>query len=231
MGSLENSVVAKLSQRGEDFEIIVDPKLALDFKLGKKQDFNNVLIVEEVFSDAKKGDRQSADKLKKAFGTDDVSEIAQKIIKDGEVPITTEQRREMTEEKRKQVIALIAREAIDPRTNAPTPPVRIEKAMEESRAKIDPFKPAASQINDVLPALTKVLPLKFEKMQMAVKIPADLGQRLYGSFKGYKVLKEEWLSDGSLAVLVEIPAGIQSEFLNKINSMTSGRAQIKEVKK
>ena len=227
---IEKSVVAHITIHGERFEILVDPNLALEFRLGKKKDFSNVLIVEEVFKDAKKGERASSEKLKKCFGTEDVFQIAQRIIKEGEVPITTEQRRTMVEEKKKKIIAMIAREAIDPRTNAPHPPQRIEKAMEEARVHIDPLKPAESQLNDVISALKILLPLKFERAKFAVKIPADVAQRVYGAIKSFGIQNEEWLSDGSLAVVLEVPAGIQGEIFDRINKLTSGRAIIKDLK-
>jgi len=231
MGSLENAVLARIEIKGEKFEIFVDPNLALDFRTGKKTDFANVMITEEIFSDAKKGDRQSADKLKKFFGTEDILEVGKKIVKDGDVPITTEQRKHMVEEKRKKIIAILARESIDPRTGAPHPPQRIEKALEEVRVHIDPFKPAEAQVNEVLDALRPILPMKFEHARFAVKIPADLAQKVYGALKSYHIQQEEWLGDGSLAVAVEMPAGMQSEFFDRINKLTAGRAQIKELKK
>jgi len=228
---LEKSVIASISIQGDRFEIYVDPNLAMDFKLGKKKDFNNVMLAEEVFKDAKKGERASAEKLKKYFGTTDPLEIGKKIILDGDLPITTEQRRQMVEEKRKKIVAILARETIDPRTNAPHPPQRIEKAMEEVKLHIDPFKPAENQVNEVISALRIVLPMKIDTARYAVRIPAELAQKVYGSLKSYNIQKEEWQGDGSLIALIEIPAGMQTEFLDRINKLTAGKAQIKDVPK
>jgi len=231
MSSMEKAVVAHISVAGEKFEIYVDPNLALDFKLGKKKDFSNVMVVEEIFKDAKKADHISGDKLKKAFGTEDPIEIGKKIVLNGEVPITTDQKRVMIQEKIKKIITILARETIDPRTNAPHPPARIEKALEEVKLHVDPFKPAEQQIQEAITALRPILPMKIETARLAVKIPADVAQKLYGSFKEYNVQQEEWLGDGSLIVVVEIPAGLQTEFFDKVNRLTAGKAQIKDLKK
>lgn len=231
MGSIEKAVVAHISVAGEKFEIFVDPNLALEFKLGKKKDFNNVMIVEEVFKDAKKADHISGEKLKKAFGTEDPIEIGKRIVLNGEVPITTDQKRAMIEEKTKKIIAILARETIDPRTNAPHTPTRIEKALEEVKIHVDPFKPAEQQVQTAIAALRPILPMKVDTARLAVKIPADLAQKLYGSFKEYNVQQEEWAGDGSLIVVVEIPAGLQTDFFEKVNRLTAGKAQIKDLKK
>ena len=82
--------------------------LGFDFKTGARKDLANVLMADEVFKDANKGERQTGAALKKAFGTDNVEEIAKIIFRDGELQLTTDQRRKMLEEKKAKVIALIA---------------------------------------------------------------------------------------------------------------------------
>lgn len=230
MVTLDNAIIARLEFHGEKFEILVDPHLGYMYKTGKKTDLANVLAAEEVFKDARKGDRHKSDAIKKAFGTEDIQEIAKKILKDGEIQLTTEQRKQMLEEKRKRIVAILARECVDPRTGAPHPPQRIEKAMEESGVKVDPFKDAEAQIDGVVKELRILLPLKFEKVKIAVKIPAEIAVKAYGSIKEFGIQKEEWLKNGDLVALVEMSAGLQGEFYDKINRATSGRCETKIVK-
>jgi ribosome maturation protein SDO1 len=225
--SLENTIIARLEKGGEKFELIVDPKLAYDYKTGAKKDLNNVLIAEEVFKDARKGERQTSSVIQKMFGTTDVFEVAKKIFSEGELQLTTEQRRKLLEEKRTKVVALVARNCIDPRTKTPHPPQRIENALEQAKVHIDAFKSAEEQLNDVIEALREIIPISIEKMKIAVKILPEHAGRVYGMLKEYGISKEEWGKDGSLLVLVEIPAGIQGEFYDKLNKATAGSAQTK----
>ncbi|MCL4375401.1 ribosome assembly factor SBDS [Candidatus Marsarchaeota archaeon] len=138
-------VVAKYTVNGERFEIFVDSDRAYEFITGKRKDAFSVLESEEIFEDANKGKRQSQDKLKKAFETIDTIKIAEIILKKGDVPITTEQRNKLLEEKRKQIIDIIARNSIDPRTKAPHTVQRIDAALHEAKIAIDPFKNANSE--------------------------------------------------------------------------------------
>ena len=227
MSSLENAIIAHLDSHGERFELLVDPDLAYMYKTGKKKDLVNVLIVEEVFKDAKKGDRHKNETLQKIFKSTDIGEIAKQILERGEIQLTTEQRRKMLEEKRKQVVALIAREAIDPRTKAPHPPQRIEKALDEARVHIDAFKDAESQVEAVVGALRPLLPIKFERLRIAVKIPAEYAPKAYGSLKEFNMQRDEWQKDGSLIAVVEIAAGMQSSFYDRVNKMTGGKVETK----
>ncbi|MDE1804698.1 MAG: ribosome assembly factor SBDS [Candidatus Micrarchaeota archaeon] len=221
------TVIAKYSISGETFEIFVDSEMAYEYITGKRPDPMSTLQVEEVFTDANKGERASAEKVKKAFGTNELPKIVEKILKNGNVPITTEQRNKLLADKRKQIVTIIARNAIDPRTNAPHPAQRIENAMEQSKVSIDAFKSANEQVDAVIKKINMLLPIKFATAKMEVTIPADSANRCYGVLKQYGLKEEKWQDNGSLNAVVEFPAGLQAEFTDKINSLTHGSAMIK----
>ena len=228
MVTLDEAVIARFEKGGEHFEVLVDPDNAMAFRDGLVEHLE--LATEEVFKDAKKGDRASTENLKKTFGTEDPIEVAKAIVKKGIIQLTTEQRRKMAEEKRRQIITVIARNAINPQTRTPHPPARIEIAMEEAKVHIDPFKSVEEQVNIVLKALKPLLPIRFEKVKIAVKVPPEYAGHVYGELqRGGKLLREEWLRDGSWAGLFEIPAGMQSEFYDLLNRKTHGNAVTKIV--
>ena len=227
MSGIENTIVARFEKAGERFEIIVDPKLAYDFKTGVKKDFDNVVLVDEVFKDAKKGERQTSAAIKKAFGTEAFADIAAKIFADGELQLTTDQRRKIIEEKRLKLVELIARNCIDPRTKAPHPPVRIEKALEEAGFSVDAFKSAEEQMEDAIEEIREILPISVAKAKVAIKIPPEFAPKCYGVLKEYGLQREEWLGDGSLAAVCEMPAGIAPQFYDRLNKITQGRVETK----
>ena len=227
MMSLDTSIIGRIHKGGEKFEIILDKDKAYAYVEGKKNDLANILVVEEVFKDAKKGERASKEELVKVFGTDDVYEITKIILEKGEIQLTTEQKKKMQEEKLKQIIDIIARNAIDVRTKAPVPLKRIELALEEVKFHVDPFKPAEAQVEEALSKLKLVLPLKFAKVKIAVKVPPAYAMKAYGFLKSYGLKKEEWGSQGEPFVLVELPAGMQGEFYDKLNKLTGGEALTK----
>lgn len=229
MVSLDEAVIARLDRHGERFEILVDPELAHEFKEGeKKPELSEILAVEDVFKDAHKGDRASSEHLNEAFGTHDVLEVVIQILEKGEIQLTTEQRKKMQEEKRKQIVALISRNCINPVNKTPHPPQRIEIAMEEVKVNIDPFKSAEAQVNEVIKELRPILPIRIEMAQIAVKTSANHYGKLVGEIRSYgKVLKEEWSKAGEWICLVEIPAGLQIEFFDMLNSRTHGEVQTK----
>jgi len=228
MVNLEDAVTARLEYYGEHFEILVDPDLASDFKRGQEINVEDILAVEEIFKDAKKGDKASEEAMMKAFNTSDHVEVAANILKKGQIQLTAQQRKEMQEEKRLMVIATITREAINPQTKLPHPARRIEIAMEEAKVRIDPFKSVDEQVNTTLKAIRIKIPIRFEKVKVAIKVPGDFSGKVYGSIPEFgKAIKEEWQQDGSWVAVVEIPGGMQDNFYHMLNELTRGQVETK----
>ena len=220
--------VARITKDNEHFEVLVKPQKALDYRAGKVAGITEVLVAETIYSDANKGTRVSEESLRKAFGTTDPLKVAETILKTGTLQLTTEQRRRMVEEKRKQVIDFISRECIDPRTNLPHTPMRIENAMEQIHYPIDPFKPVEEQARDIIKLLRPILPLKMEQVAVGVSIPAQYSARAYGTIKGFGTIKrEEWQPDGSWHGVLEMPAGLYAPLVEKLGEVTKGNGEAK----
>jgi ribosome maturation protein SDO1 len=226
----EKYTVARLTKDNEHFEILVKPQKALEYRTGKIAGITEVLAADFIFADANKGTKVSEEQMNKAFGTTDPLKIADVILKKGTLQLTTEQRRKMTEDKRRQVIDFISRQAVDPKTNLPHPPMRIENAMEQIRYSIDPYKPVEEQAKEIVKLLRPILPLKVEQISVGVHIPAEYSARAYGAMKNFGVIKkEEWRADGSWYGVIEMPAGSYASFLNKLGDVTKGSGEAKIV--
>ncbi|MDI6888348.1 MAG: ribosome assembly factor SBDS [Methanocellales archaeon] len=228
MVTLDKAVVARCKSHGAHFEVLVDPDAALALKRGEDVSIDNVLAVEDVFEDAGKGERAAEDDLRRAFGTTDIHSAAREIILKGELQLTSEQRKRMQEDKRRRVIDVIARNAINPQTGSPHPPSRIEKAMEEAGVHIDPFKNVDEIVTEVMKKIRPIIPIRFEEVKIAVKIPPQYAAKSYGDITGFGQLeKQEWQNDGSLVAVIKIPAGMQDDFYGLVNRLTKGEAETK----
>ena len=228
MVSVDKAQIAKYKKGGNHFEILIDSNLALQLKQGKQVSMADVLAVNRVFKDAKKGMEASSALLKEAFQTDDIMEIARQIIMHGEVHATAEFKSQLREQKRKQVVNIIHRNAVDPKTHIPHPVTRIESAMEEAKCKIDENVDAIKQVDEVLKKIRLILPIKFEQKEISIKIPADYAAKSYSVVTSFgKKLREDWQSDGSWVVVIEIPGGLEEEMHDKLNALTHGNVETK----
>jgi len=225
---LERGVVARLTVGKDHFEVLVNPDLAWKLRKGGNVDLRSVLTAEVIYRDVRKGLKASRDELLKAFKTDDVFKVAEQIIKRGELQLTAQQRRELIEMKRRQIIDFIARNCVDPKTNLPHPPLRIENAMNEAKISINPFEDVEVQAMEVIKALKPILPLKIAQASLEVYIPQPYASKAYSLLsKMGSIKKSQWQPDGSWRGEVEVPAGMQPSIMEKLASLTRGSAHVK----
>lgn len=230
---LEEAVTARLESHGERFEVLVDPDAALAIKRGEFDgELEDVIAAEDVFENASRGDRPAESALEEVFETTDPLEIIPEVIQRGEIQITAEQRREMQEQKHKNLVNRIARNAVNPQMdNAPHPPERIESALEETDFRIDPMEPVEPQVDEALDALRPVIPIRFDEVTVAVQVPADYAGSAQAQIRQFGDLeREEWQNDGSWVGVLTFPAGMQNDFYDLVNEHTSGEAETQIIK-
>ena len=223
--------VVRFSYEGEKFEIMVKPDPALEYKMGKKKDLSAVLVSDEIYTDSGKGTKPSTEKLLQAFKTEDLTKIAEIIMQKGNLNLTTDQRRKMIENKRKQIVEFIAKTYVDPKTHLPHPPLRVEQAMKDARVSIDPQKNVDEQVKDIVEKLRSIIALKSESLQLEILIPAQYASQSYAVLKSVGSLKtEEWQNNGSLKAILEIPAAARPNVIDRLGSITKGSASVEVVK-
>lgn len=233
MISLDEAVTARLESHGAQFEVLVDPDAALAIKRGEFDgDIEEVIAAEDVFEDASRGDRPAESDLETVFDTTDPLEIIPAVIERGEIQITAEQRREMQEQKHRQLVTQITRNAVNPQMDdAPHPPERIESALEDAGFTVDPMEPVGAQIDDALDALRPIIPIRFDEVTIAVQLPAEYAGSTQAKVRQFGDLeREEWQPDGSWVGVVTFPAGLQHDFYDLVNEETSGEAETKIIR-
>ncbi len=227
MGRKQDYIVAWITIKGKKFEILVRPDPAFKYKEGEKIDLEDVLWTDTIYRDTRKGLKASPEEVKKAFGTTDIKTIASKILKEGEIQLTEEQRKKLIEAKKRQIITYIARNAIDPKTGRPIPEARIETALEQLRIGIDPFKSAESQALEAVRQMARLMPIKIAKAVIKAVIPPQYSGRVYKELRRLgEVKRSDWQNDGSLLIELEIPAGSQIDVVSRLQGLTKGSAKI-----
>jgi len=233
MISLDDAVTARLESHGERFEVLVDPDAALEIKRGDFEgELEDVIAAEDVFENASRGDRPAESDLEEVFGTTEPLEIIPEVIQRGEIQITAEQRREMQDQKHKQLVNQITRNAVNPQMDdAPHPPDRIESALEDAGFDVDPMEPVEEQVDDALDALRPIIPIRFDEVTVAVQVPPEQAGSAQAQLREFGDLqREEWQGDGSWIGVLQFPAGLQNEFFDRANEVTGGEAETQIVR-
>jgi len=221
------STISRLTLHGEKFEIIVAPDPALNFKLTGKGDVRKILLVDEVYSDSKKGLRVPSEKLRKFFGTTDVYVIAEKILKEGDLQLTGEQRRRMIESKRQQIVAMLSKLLLEPSSGNPIPSLRIEQSLSQTGVSIDPFKPPEEQVKNVVKALRKVLQFKVNEVVLTLTCAQTLSNDVYGFANSIgEVDQTRVQKDKSVKITVRVPSVTMSYFLENLGKKYGDQVKV-----
>jgi ribosome maturation protein SDO1 len=228
MVSLEDAVIARLETGGHRFEILIDPNEAQAFKDGTEIDWEDSIAVDGIWADSAKGERAPENILEEIFDSSDLINIYKKILTEGKIQLTSEQKKEMIDRKKKQILSHIVANAMNPQTGGAHPPQRIENAIEEARYNFDPIRSVERQVEDIVRKIRPLIPISLEKVKAAVKIPAIYVGKCYGQLTGLgKIENEEYQNDGSWIGLVTLSAASYGELENILGSITKGAAELK----
>jgi ribosome maturation protein SDO1 len=228
MVSLDSAVLARWEFGGKRYEILVDPDLVESFKSDPSTvNIDDFLATDEVWHDARGGDRPTEEAIEATFSTQEISKIAEIIIERGSIQLTTNQRKDLVEQKRQLIIHEIHSTAVDPKAKTPHPKTRIELALEESRFSVDPFKRLELQVKDAIDILKPLIPLSFEPARVAFRIPSA-GYGACGKFLRPYLDKEEWLSNGDWACIIQCPPGMVGNLIGKVKGV-AGNSEAKEL--
>jgi ribosome maturation protein SDO1 len=228
MVSLEDSVTARFETGGNRFEILIDPEAAQLYKEGQNIDWEEAIAADGIWSDSAKGERAPDILVNNVFNSLDLISIYKKILDEGNIQLTSQQKKEMVEQKRKQIISHIAANAMNPQTGGPHPPQRIENALKEVRYTVDPMEPLDTQIKKIIKQIKVLLPISFDKIRIAIKIKAIYVGKCYGQISGLgNIESEEYQKDGSWIGIIEMAAASQVKLEDILGSITKGTAEIK----
>lgn len=219
---------ARIKKGGKHFEILVDLDEAMKVRRDEPgANLGAAVLTDAIFHNLKSGEHAGDNDLDIAFGTSDPMEVAEKIIKTGEVLRTAESMKADHDKMYKQVVDFLVRSAVSPE-GRPYTPDRIMKALVEAHVNVK-NKPIDSQVTEILDQLSKVLPLKIETKKVKLIVPAIHTGKAYGLVKDFMV-SEDWKNNGDLEVVVEMPTALIFDFYDKINGATHGSVLSEEMK-
>ena len=223
---LGNLTTVRYSSHGKRFEIIVDPEKAWLYKQGETIALEEIVEGYTVFENLSKGLKADLNSLTEIFGSNDEREIIMAVLDKGDLQITQEQRNRFLKEKREEIIAYLMKHAVNPKTKSPHPASRIEKAMDEAGVRIERKEPTPEQARRILKDIQSIIPIQIESAKIEFVIPAADTGKMYGFVQSSgDVVKENWGKDGTLSMIIQVPAGMVAELLESTSDRSKGRVQ------
>jgi len=95
---------------------------------------------------------------------------------------------------------------------------------------IDIFKKAEEQTKTIVEQLRAIMPISMKKLRYELLIPSRFAGKAYHAFGNIgNILKQEWLNNGMLILVIDIPASRKDDLFSKANQLTHGDIEIRQV--
>ncbi|CAK4079365.1 unnamed protein product [Aphanomyces euteiches] len=169
---LTNVAIVKLKKGGCRFEVACYKNKVVNWRNKVETNFDEVLQSDGVFENVSKGKRATAEDMRRVFGTDDVDEVAKRIIELGELQVSDGERAASNQSLYQEIATIVAEKCVNPESNRPYPFTVIERVMKEIHYSLIPNRSAKQQALEVINRLQDHMPITRAKMKVQVSISA-----------------------------------------------------------
>ena len=212
------------------FEIPTKEGAATKYREGILKSIEDVITTDLIFTNFNKAQKASSDQLKSSFNTDDTTKVIQQILKKGEIQLSSAERKEKVDKKRKEIVEWLHKNYVDPSKNPPLPiPItRIENAMNEMKARVYVEQAAERQGVDLAGKMMEIIPMRKATM---MKGQIRIGHKMVGAAgnvvqKHAKVLKEDYDAEGVVYQVEVSPSGYDN-LMAGLTKVTKGEFEFK----
>mmetsp|Transcript_6510 Transcript_6510/g.17418 ORF Transcript_6510/g.17418 Transcript_6510/m.17418 type:complete len:252 (-) Transcript_6510:571-1326(-) len=172
---LTNVAVVRLKRKGMRFEVACYRNKVVSWRDKTETDLDEVLQIEQVFTNVSKGVVAPQKSLMQAFGTEDVRQVCIEILEKGELQVSEKERAHQFDKLFQEIATLVAEKCVDPNTRRAFTVGMIERAMRETlQYSVQPNRNAKQQALEVIRLLQQHMDI--ERAQMEVRIVAPSKQ-------------------------------------------------------
>eukprot|EP00792_Barthelona_sp_PAP020_P003960 TRINITY_DN1788_c1_g1_i1.p2 TRINITY_DN1788_c1_g1~~TRINITY_DN1788_c1_g1_i1.p2 ORF type:complete len:260 (+),score=76.52 TRINITY_DN1788_c1_g1_i1:793-1572(+) len=212
--SSKSFYVLKCSKANETLEmLVVEPHLVGDYKKGEIEK-SKVLYSEDIFIDAKKGDRASQSQILAVCGSEEPIEY---ILQHGQAALSTAEQRILRDQMFSKVLNYYHCYYLDPQTNRPQPLPLLEDALKNCRFQPDIYSSVASNATSIESKMKLQLALHYTEMEADILVPYIHTGKVDSSLRNFN-LKLKGVEYGDTHQIYSITV-IPGEFDNLIGTL------------
>lgn len=228
---MSTNITVKYTKGKTTFEILCHAGTVEKFR-DNKLGLDNVLVTDDIYKNLQKGEKAKSSELMAVFGTSNMRECLETMIRSGEYQISVAERREKVEQKRNEIIHYIHNNHIDPKTNRPHPLTRIQNAMDQIKPIIDPSKSAEFQSKEILKKMVGHLALKKSVMVATFLVPVEMTNKSMTILQKWgTTTNQQNVTDSNgnqkSSIVVEFIPGNYESILDDINKVTKWNYEMK----
>lgn len=175
---LTNVAVVRYRVKNKKFELACYPNKVLDWRNGLEKNLENVLQIDEIFTNVVQGIHANQKELSKTFGSKSRQEIIQTILAKGELQVNELERKAQQDSLLRDIANIVAEKCVEAETGRSIPVSRILKGMEEIHYSVSLTKSAKKQALNIIRLLKDRLGLAKAKMSVQITMPVGLEQKI-----------------------------------------------------
>ncbi|CAG8464831.1 5134_t:CDS:2 [Funneliformis caledonium] len=148
---LTNVSVVRIKKGGKRFEVACYKNKVLEYRKGVETDLDNVLQINNVFTNVSKGE----------------------ILEKGQLQVSDKERTHQIDSIYREIATMVAEKCVNPETKRPYTVTMIEKAMSELHLSVNVNRNTKSQVLEVIKQLQekKIIPIARAQMRLRITTP------------------------------------------------------------
>lgn len=213
-------------QKGKiKFEILTKKGAVLKYKQNKLG-LQYVLMIDTIFTKLSQGKVAKSSDLQRVFGTSDFNQCVIKILENGDLNLSSKERKAKIENKRNEIIYYITKNYINPLSNLPHPSTRIENCLNECKIRIDAQKSTKTQAMNAIKKMSgKLFFTKANELNinLTIKYKYDINKigQIINKISGGCSFQQKW-TDNGCSFIMDINKTDLEELGMKLNKITNG---------
>ena len=212
----------------QGFEILCKPATIEKYRKGVLG-FDKVVITDdEIYTNVKRGEKAKGADLIKVFGSGDIRAGIEKMLMSGDYPLTSAERKGKLDLKRREILGIVHKSVMDPKSGLPHPMTRIEAVMEEVKFRVDVDKSGDRQAQDFMKKMIGVLPIKrMEPITAQIIVPHKFLGKVQGVIPGLvsNILKTDYTREGCIMEVSMLPNDLD-KVTGTLNKMIQDNYQL-----
>eukprot|EP00871_Galdieria_phlegrea_P003028 jgi/Galph1/3726/GphlegSOOS_G2394.1 len=204
---LTNVVTVRLKKHGKRFEVACYRNKVLSWRDGTEKDLDEVLQVENVFSNVSKGILANKKDLMEAFQTTDVRKVCMEVLEKGELQVSDKERNTVYENLLHEIATIVSSKCVDVETNRPLTVGRVEKEMRNIHYSVVPKKSAKQQALDVIRKLEEKGSVRRASMRLKIQVPLQYAEAIKKNIQEYILTVENEETSEYFQVVILIDPG------------------------
>ena len=201
---MSNQIIIKCKKKKTTLEIVCDRSYLKEYRLlnnikSKRNYIPKLLIVDTIFSNYKKGNIANSGQIHSVCNSTDKTDAIIFILDNGESPLSSDERKQLVNQKRTGIIHYFVSNYLDPAGKKPHPASRIDNALKSIKGLvIDPHKPVELQAKEIHKKLKYIITLVKNSLTTTVDLShSQLGKGLTILHKYSTILNENYHEEGA----------------------------------